>query len=331
MPTSSQPESEADGFPFMVDTEPHIVWDHAAQEKNIAYLAGVDPGFFEHVARVHAPLLSSEDRQERHRAATAIRLAYSMALETFCAMLAACVQAPRFPLGWMLAYNAGHLKSVMEKLYNGEDVHNAWGTTTSWQIVADTLLRFTTDDPGRDEVVRAAYANMWKRFARDFLDDAAMMEYNSIKHGARTRSGGFHLSVGHAIVGDSAPSPEAMTRPSGSTFGSQFFVRRRTTRKRAFTVDHVARNWIPDNLLDSVQLLTLSITNLLAFLRRQAGDNENAPSFVGPADLRELEVPWMHRLEFESFTKASTVRPDQIGEWTDDEVRTRFPPRAATE
>ena len=67
------PNRELTAQIFAVGDEPHCVWDWDLSEKNMQFLRGLDPSYFDYVARANAPNLSAEDPVERRRAAIAPR------------------------------------------------------------------------------------------------------------------------------------------------------------------------------------------------------------------------------------------------------------------
>src|SRR5690349_22706750 len=101
---------------FAVDETPYCMWGEGLRDQNLEFLRSMKPAFFNHVASVHQPTLEDEDAERRQFAAHAIRLNYSHCLETFFALLAAAIQAPTCPLGWLLAYENRELFSFSRKL-----------------------------------------------------------------------------------------------------------------------------------------------------------------------------------------------------------------------
>jgi hypothetical protein len=114
------------GIPFVVDETPYICWDPDLQRKNLEFLRGIDSKYFQYVVESNIEHLEGDDK---HRAALAIRLAYSQALETLFALLGALVQAPTCPLGWMLA-------SVVTKISKGEAILSRHAPAITWQTLS---------------------------------------------------------------------------------------------------------------------------------------------------------------------------------------------------
>ena len=98
---------------FAVGDEPHCVWDWDLPEKNAQFLRGLDPWYFDYVARTNAPNLEADHPAERRRAAIAIRMAYHHGLESFIALLFAVLQAPGCVGGWTQVYRPAVLRKLV--------------------------------------------------------------------------------------------------------------------------------------------------------------------------------------------------------------------------
>ena len=316
------------GTQFIVGETPHTFWDDDLVEKNHAFLRGIDPGYFTHVAAVHAPCVESEDCEERQRAAAAIRVAHSQALETFCALLAAAVQAPGFALGWMLRYENRDLHALVGKLHRGERVYSMLPGDTTWESLSTAVHRFQLGDAARERELTLAFARLWRRFAEQFLDRGRTQEYNSLKHGMRARLGGFKLSFGTERAPGEPPPPDAMTPPSGSMFGSAFYTAERVVPKqRDWALTERFRNWEPDDLRAGVELLSISIGNVVTFLRGTSGDTSQPNVLRYPENLEDFDAPWRARLAFETMNANTTVGPEHLKPWKDEDLRVAYPTR----
>ncbi len=86
---------------FKVNDRPLVYWDWQLGEKNLEYLRGIDPSYFNHVLDANIPHLDG-DRQMQ--AALAIRLAFYQAQETLFALLCSAIQSPNCVVGWNLSY-----------------------------------------------------------------------------------------------------------------------------------------------------------------------------------------------------------------------------------
>jgi hypothetical protein len=296
------PSEPAVSVSFTVNETEHVISDHAVIERNVEFLSGIDPGYFRNVAEVYSPFFGSDDKEQRQRAATAMRLAYSMALETFAALIAVAVQAPHFALGWMLRYRNSDLDEVIRKLRAGEQVHSALSEGFSWLALVEAVheVPFDSEAVGQEAQIKLGFAKAWKRFAGEFIDETMNHEYNSLKHGLRARQGGFTLSVALPESPGVAPPVEAWTPPSGSSYGSTFFTLVRLQERRNWALKKCSRNWVPDNMMAGLVLLSISINNLIWFLRSQGGD-PTSQQLQRPSDLELFLAPWAVGLEWDQI------------------------------
>jgi hypothetical protein len=141
---------EMETYAFAIDTRPQRIWDWNLQEKNLKFLGGVDPDYFSHVAQVNAALLREA---ENHRAALAIRLAHSHALETFMSFAAAAFQAPACPLGWLLRYSNEELRSVVGKVTEGGLQFSRLSGPPTWEGLANVLVADLAATPEQKQAI----------------------------------------------------------------------------------------------------------------------------------------------------------------------------------
>lgn len=313
---------------FVVDTAPHTVWDYELTKKNHEFLRGIDPGYFAYIASTHGTLLKSDDRDEQNRAAIALRIAYSQALETFCALLAAAVQAPHCALGWMLQYRNRHLEAVIGKLYREEPLYSMLPGGTSWKAISTAVHKFQLGDTEREQQLTQGFTRLWRRFAEDFLDQGSLDEYNSLKHGLRARPGGFKVAIASAQASGDPPPPEAWPAPSGSRHGSRFFTAEPLSpHQYNWKLTQRSRNWTPEDFRARLNLLTLSISNVVTFLRGTSGDASESLLLQYPMDMADFETPWVGRPGFQTMDQHSGVSAKHIRPRTGEQIRAAYPTR----
>jgi hypothetical protein len=210
---------------IMVGETPYAIWDWELQKKNVRFLKGIDPEYYRYVANVNSGKLEDDDKQ---RAALALRINYYQALETFFALLAATIQAPKCPLGWMLTYRDKELKNVINNITLEHDIYTRLkDKEITWKGLAHLVHKNAVIDNERKTTLCDNIGMAWKRFADDFLKDSNYFEYNSAKHGLRIMPGGFYLSIGKAEQWGIPAPPEKMECLGGSNYGSSFFVKTR--------------------------------------------------------------------------------------------------------
>lgn len=281
-----EPETET----FVVGQRACAFSDWGLRKKNIEFLEGIDSGYFSFIASTNLEKLTGEDR---HYAALSLRISYYQGLETLFALLAATVQAPNCPLGWMLAYENKELNAVVQKISSESDIYTRLKVDyISWESLAGLIHAQVNIEKNEKLAVSEKFGLAWRTLAADFLDSNQVAEYNSAKHGLRVRSGGFSLSFGKADVwGVSAP-PEKMECIGGSEYGASFFVKSKISENNInFSSRRISLNWHPQNLLHGLELIAASINNVVSFLKLTNGVQPSQCSFLRLDD-DGFEKPW---------------------------------------
>jgi hypothetical protein len=152
------------------------------------------------------------------------------------------------------------------------------------------------------------------------LDEKLDGEYNSIKHGFRVKLGGFYLAMGAEDVPGVAPPPERMKVFANSQFGSSFFGTERLGDKRNFGVSHESVNWNPENYIYALHLISMSIGNLISFLKVLNGIDPSAVRFSWPSDQSMFEGPWRQSTGITWLGRPSGIRSDSINPRTNEEI-----------
>lgn len=283
----------ADGYAYYVGTRPQMTWAWDLQERNLRFLRSIDPGYYRHIARVHGPLLEGDDAGAQYAAAT-IRIAHGQATETLFALLGAFTQAPHRPIGWMLAYSNAELRSVVDRLasYEGMTEFTQWKGTVTLDELSAVTLECSGWDAAKQTLVAEAFARVWHLWAGELLDENRVFEYNSLKHGSRAALGGFTLAIGQEVTyGVPAPA-ENMRSLGGSNFGSTFFTPNEVHGKLHRYPRSQSHNWSAVALVSGLDLLAMSIQNVLSYLRITGGDDPAECTFVKPADESAFDLPF---------------------------------------
>lgn len=301
-------EAEVESYCFAVGDRAYCVWDTDINKRNLDFLRSLDPSYFDYVARANVENLDTADHA---RAATAIRSAYHHGLETLFALVFAVLQSPGHIAAWMQIYTPSQLRRLVAvvddrnlglpytKLKGGDE-------KLTWERISKALNSPNESEERRQEI-REEFAWLWKRFARDFLNDRFDNEYNSIKHGLRAGPGGFSMSIGPQAEKGKAAPPESMISMGGSKYGSTFLVPRRLAQKgerkgKAFSArdnthfqlrnQHL--NWDPKGLSTALSLLSVSLNNVVNEARRLAGDDLLELDFKIPeTTVKDLPLGWV--------------------------------------
>jgi hypothetical protein len=112
-----------------------------------------------------------EASHEKQYAATALRIAYSQALETFFALLCATIQAPDCVIGWMLKYRVYELEDLVKKIRERRKIYSKFRADRfMWEVIAEIIfMYFRTGDDQKDEAIRKNFSGLWRRLSSDFV------------------------------------------------------------------------------------------------------------------------------------------------------------------
>lgn len=270
-------------FTFVVNDEPFSLWDQDPVRRTAEFLDSIDPGFFSYLAEAHAENLDSAEH--KRRVATAARMAYLHGIETFMTLVGAAVQAPQAPYAWVALAKTDLLRAVVERITEGDSTLHSelvqWDRT--WDGLAQRVFAYSGQENGWPKTAES-FGHAWRILAGEFLDENNQAEYNSLKHGFRIRSSGVKIAFGLEHQYGVAPPPEEMRYLGGSDSGSTFYVieragpdaqGNRSKRSRRRTV-----NWTPETMIRGLQVIDVSIRNIVTFLRIVHGAKPNKVQFM---------------------------------------------------
>lgn len=299
---------------FVVNDKPFCLWDTDIQSLTLEFLESIDPTYYEFIADSH---LEAAIEEKSKFASLVIRTAYSQGLETLFALIAATAQAPHCVPAWINSYQNKDLYSVVEKISNNQPLLSALKEEhLSWPKLSEIILSgFQIEDKEKEASIKDGFGKLWTRFAKDFLDQGFSGEYNSIKHGLRIRPGGFHLSIG---VEDKpgVPAPkERMQLMGSSEFGSSYFVSEKMVDKSYHVrLRRRHRNWDPEDFSWGLHLISMSLSNIISFLRMLNGVSPEEVRFQWPSDMSAFSEPWKRSLKIgvTSMTGFQKLVPDEL-------------------
>jgi hypothetical protein len=279
---------------FVVNERPAYMWGFELAKQNEDFLLGLDPLYFTRAAESYVPLLDAEEKQT---AALALRTSYAHGLETLFALLCAAIQAPHCPLGWILKYAPGDVPKVIRRVHNGESLLSRLVFDHRWQGLSERIHMFRHADPEEDGRIKHLFADVWSRLAEDFLDDLGGKEYNSIKHGLRAKASGMSFRMGRRDAPGDAPIID-----SSAEFGSRFFIAESLYNDAAnFYVRYAGRAWSPRALAVRLELIALSLGNIVSFLLAQIGTHTEQLRFQWPEAQSNLALAWQSPGTIRSF------------------------------
>lgn len=266
---------------FLVDEKAYCFWDDDIRMRNRDFINRIDAGYFEYQANIHYSVLNEidenqADKRTRQHAAVALRSAYSHGLEVLFSLLFATLQAPDCVFGWFSRYSNSDLRNVVTKIQKYQLVRTKFGVPLhSWEGVVDIIFPGTEDDELKQLRPRIEnFSRLWASFAHDFLDERFDKEYNSLKHGLRVYMGGFYLAMGsQQEFGTPAPADKMQT-VAHSEFGTSFFIQEQIGKSKNYVIHEQSRNWNPENFFHGLLLISLSIRNILSFLKFICGESK---------------------------------------------------------
>lgn len=310
---------EPGGTAFFVGSRPQVMWAWDLDDRNLRFLRGIDPGYFTHIASSQGELLESDSR---HFAAAALRVAYGQALETLFALAAAALQAPQCVVGWMLSYRNDELFEVVRGMTTGQPgvPRDPSVADPSIDALAASVMNATQYEQDKRDQLARNFARIWRRWSSEFLDERATSEYNSFKHGMRASLGGFNLAIGPEEVPGVPAAPETMRSLGGSIFGSTFYCAEQLDGRLHQFPRRTMRNWSPIGMAHGLQLMAMSIQNIVSYLRIIGGDKPESCRFNTPLDSDAFDAPWREPIGVMYVNMDKIVRRDQIQPLTRDEV-----------
>lgn len=308
---------------FAVDDEPYCVWDWWLRRRNQQYLAGVDHDYFEYIAKTHATQLEGPDAQ---RAAMALRSVYHHGLETLFTLICAGLQAPGCVAAWILLSRSSDLRSLVSAIQRGHAriLNHLDLPEVSWSGLSDRINLHAYQDPERARETKRLFAELWERLAGDFLDENQIAEYNSIKHGYRAQAGGFTLLAGIEHEYGVAPPAEEMKLVGTSQFGSSYpalvFMKNKKRQEPHVRLKTTSLNWQPVVLAQRLQLIALSINNVVSYLRILGKTDPKTVQFLRPEESSAFEIPWQQSTGLVQATIDIPVEHSDIRLYTRDEI-----------
>jgi len=303
------------------------MWDTDISRLTLEFLENIDPGYYEFIANSHIEAAIDEKCMS---SSIAIRAAYSQGLETLFALISAAVQAPRCVPGWIVSYSNRDLYSVIRKINKQAPFKTKLvDDRISWKKLVDLIFSWVVfDDEDKAQWVRDGFVSLWSRFANDFLDEGFTGEYNSIKHGLRIKSGGFYLAFGIQEE-PGIPAPKDKMRLMGkSDYGSSFLVPERIGgHNHHVRLKRQSRNWNPQDLGYGLQLLSMSIGNVLSALKIINGIPAEDVQFQWPSEKDTFSKPWehLHKIGVTSMSGFQTIIPDDlITPFSKDDIKVMY-------
>lgn len=278
---------------FVVNEEPYCIWEIDMAERNGEFLDGIDAKYFDYLLDVH---LESKDEK---RAAIALRSTLHHAMETMFSLLGAYIQAPNCAYAWIAKCSNSDLRQLVKHIGG---YHNTMYTRlnieqVSWDSVSKLIFQCYKPGTKRNTEITKLFSSLWQRLATEFIDTNHVDEYNSIKHGFRIRAGGFSLAVGLEHEYGVAPPADEMKMIGSSDHGSTFFKIEpigTLKRNRSIRSKRTSLNWKLDKVALLIQLVSMSITNIVSALKIANGAGAGTCQFLRPEEDADFDKPWSY-------------------------------------
>ena len=98
------------------------------------------------------------------------------------------------------------------------------------------------------------------------------------------RMGPYYLAMGLEDTPGVPAPPERMETISSSQFGSSFLVPVKLHDRRNFTVKTFRKNWQPPNMIFGLNFISMSIANVLSFIKILHNESLDKAPFTYPTD-----------------------------------------------
>ena len=304
---------------FVVNEEPYCIWEVDLPGRNIEFLDGIDPEYFNYVLKVHT------EAEDRKCASIALRTALHHAMETMFSLLGAYIQAPDCVHAWIAKCSNKDLRELVEKVGSlRNDLFTKLNIDkVSWGNVADSVFRCYLPETEKNKKTAQLFASLWNRLAHEYTDNSHVDEYNSIKHGFRIRSGGFALAVGLEHEYSISPPPEEMKLVGKSEFGTTFFKIESIGEgksNRSLRSRRISLNWNIEKTILLLQLVSMSVINILSALKIANGVQPGTCKFLRPQEDSDFEKPWSYSPRVTNCNMDFVISEDKVNSVTKSEL-----------
>ena len=325
--------------PIFVDDKPFCFWDHDLKKKNIDFLKGFDPNYFNFVAGTFYEIVDEEGAsiEDKQHAAIGVRNTFSHASETLFAFLCATLQAPDFIPGWLNKYRLTDLYTLVNKINKNIPFRcKIYPDELSWSGLSNMVNQFETESEDHTSKLKDHFGNFWQRTSSKFLNSDFQEEYNSIKHGYRAKPGGFKMAVGLETTPGKPAPPENMESLGGSDYGSSFFIKEILSEDKRnngrgnkcnIWLRNKSLNWLPRNYYYGVNLICMSLFNIKSFLLHLNGMDNGKLKYTWPSNLDNFEKQWRDSPGVTSISFDQIVRSEDIKTLTKLEITELFDDR----
>lgn len=305
---------------FMVNEEPYCIWEVDLPSRNMEFLDNIDTGYFDYLLKVHG------EAEDEKRASIALKTALHHAIETMYSLLCAYIQAPDCAYAWVSKCSNRELGGVVKKIDSSRNDLFTKLTIerVTWENVANSVFSCYLPETEKNKSTAKQFSQFWSRLAKEFADNNHIDEYNSIKHGLRIHPGGFSLAVGlHQEQGVPAKS-EDMKLVGSSQYGTSFLrieTIGNTNGGRSIRSKRVSLNWKIEKVMLLLQLVSISIENIISALKVANGVDAGTCKYSRPEEDADFDKPWGFSPGVTSFNMDYVLDEDDITLFTKKELQ----------
>jgi hypothetical protein len=280
---------------FTVNDSPYCLWEADVVDRNRAFLDGLDPEYFSYLLDTY---METEDEK---RGLVALKIGLHHSIETLFSLLGAFVQAPDCAYAWIAKCSNAELRTFVDRVTRGDAslISKLRLPDITWESVASEV--FNTYQPGTERQAQTVerFASLWRSLSHELLNQAAIDEYNALKHGFRIRSGGFGLAVGVEHTYGVPPPDSEMQMIGNSSHGATFLKVESMAAGRLgphIRSRQTSINWSAERVILQFQLVGISINNVISGLKVLNGYPAGTCKFLRPQEDTDFAKPWQYQV-----------------------------------
>lgn len=304
---------------FTVNDSPYCLWEVDVADRNRAFLDGLDPEYFSYLLDTY---IETEDEK---RGLVALKIGFHHSIETLFSLLGAFVQAPDCAYAWIAKCSNADLRTFVDRVTRADAglISKLRLPDITWESVASAV--FNTYQPGTERQAQTVerFASLWRSLSHELLDQAAIDEYNALKHGFRIRSGGFALTVGAEHTYGVSPPESEMHMIGESDHGATFLKIENMAGGRLgphIRSRETSVNWSTERVILQFQLVGMSINNVVSGLKVLNGYSAGTCKFLRPHEDADFDKPWNYSVGVTSANFDYVLDEDRLPPVTKTEL-----------
>lgn len=309
---------------FGVGEKLHCFWDSNIPALNLKFLNSIDHEYFKYLADIHSGSLTGPHKL---RAAIALHTAYFHGLETLFSLIFAGLHAQTAMPAWILKCRTDDLRNLVTTVDSNQQATNVriQFEEYSWKSISALVNGSTLVGNQELDKIVDDLGKLWQKFAKDYTDSLTIDAYNSFKHGFRVRLGGINISFKPALSQENPNPPIEYQELANSEFGVSFYVADKIKEApdqkpdQHFRIKDCHVNCYPEYMIESLRLISVSIHNVVSFLKKLNGGETVTGMIPGNGDwFNEL---CQKRTGLNHFITGLEIHEKDITRFTKDEMQ----------